>query len=101
MKLPTLPATFTGASATVATATVGVTLVVAAAVAGAYLISGAGDGSSVASGQTGSSDRYVGAPGPIAGASLPGIIVVGCGAYWLVRRRRRKSDSGPRGDLKD
>jgi hypothetical protein len=83
---------------------VGVTLVVAAAIAGAYLISGAGSGSSdrVASGQIGSSDRYVGAPGPVAGASLPSIIVVGCGAYWLVRRRRHKSDSGlPRGDLKD
>jgi hypothetical protein len=31
-----------------------------------------------------------GAPGPIAGAGLP-IIVVGLGAYWLVRRYRRKS----------
>ncbi|MGX5736414.1 hypothetical protein [Bosea thiooxidans] len=29
-----------------------------------------------------------GAPGPIAGAGLP-ILAVGCGIYWLVRRRRR------------
>jgi hypothetical protein len=32
-----------------------------------------------------------GAPGPIAGAGLP-IMAVGYGAYWLVRRYRRKSD---------
>jgi hypothetical protein len=29
-------------------------------------------------------------PGPIAGAGLP-IAIVGYGAYWLVRRYRRKS----------
>jgi hypothetical protein len=34
---------------------------------------------------------YHGAPGPIAGAGLP-ILAVGYGAYWLVRRYRRKSD---------
>jgi hypothetical protein len=34
---------------------------------------------------------YRGAPGPIAGAGLP-ILAVGYGAYWLVRRYRRKSD---------
>jgi hypothetical protein len=33
------------------------------------------------------------APGPIAGAGLP-ILAVGCVAYWLVRRYRRKSDNG-------
>jgi hypothetical protein len=32
-----------------------------------------------------------GAPGPIAGAGLP-ILAVGFGAYWLVRRYRRKPD---------
>jgi hypothetical protein len=30
-----------------------------------------------------------GAPGPIAGAGLP-ILAVGYGAYWLIRRHRRK-----------
>jgi hypothetical protein len=34
--------------------------------------------------------HYSGAPGPIAGAGLP-ILAVGYGAYWLVRRYRRKS----------
>jgi uncharacterized protein YdeI (BOF family) len=29
-----------------------------------------------------------GAPGPIAGASLP-VLAVGFGVYWLVRRRRK------------
>ena len=36
--------------------------------------------------------HYSGAPGPIAGAGLP-ILAVGFGAYWLVRRYRRKSES--------
>jgi hypothetical protein len=93
MKLSSGLATLTGTAATMVTATAAVTLVVASAIAGAYLISGAGSGSNggVASGQMGST---VGAPGPVAGAGLPGIFVVGSGAYWLVRRHRRKSDSG-------
>jgi hypothetical protein len=33
---------------------------------------------------------YHGAPGPIAGASLPGL-AVGFGVYWLTRRRRKEN----------
>jgi hypothetical protein len=36
--------------------------------------------------------HYRGAPGPIVGAGLP-VLAVGYGAYWLVRRYRRKSDN--------
>ena len=32
-----------------------------------------------------------GAPGPIEGAGIPGLLMAG-GGYWLVRRRRRKDD---------
>ena len=32
-----------------------------------------------------------GVPGPLVGAGLP-VLAVGNGAYWLVRRYRRKSD---------
>jgi hypothetical protein len=32
--------------------------------------------------------HFHGAPGPIAGASLP-VLAVGFGVYWLVRRRRK------------
>jgi hypothetical protein len=34
---------------------------------------------------------YHAAPGPIAGAGLPGL-AVGLGVYWLVKRRRRKPE---------
>jgi hypothetical protein len=33
---------------------------------------------------------YRGAPGPIAGAGLPFVAVLAGGAYWLVRRARRR-----------
>jgi hypothetical protein len=35
--------------------------------------------------------HYRGAPGPIAGAGLP-ILAVGYGVYWVIRRRRKKTD---------
>jgi hypothetical protein len=34
---------------------------------------------------------YSGAPGPIVGAGLPVLVVIG-GAYYVVRRRRRNKD---------
>jgi hypothetical protein len=33
----------------------------------------------------------LGAPGPIAGVGLP-VLAIGYGAYWLVKRYRRKTD---------
>ena len=36
--------------------------------------------------------HYSGVPGPIVGAGLP-ILALGFGAYWLVRRYRRKPDT--------
>jgi hypothetical protein len=39
-----------------------------------------------------SSGSTHGVPGPLVGAGLP-FLAVGYGAYWLVRRYRRKSDA--------
>jgi hypothetical protein len=39
-----------------------------------------------------SSGSTHGVPGPLVGAGLP-VLAVGYGAYWLVRRYRRKSDA--------
>jgi hypothetical protein len=36
--------------------------------------------------------HYSGVPGPLVGAGLP-VLAAGFGAYWLVRRYRRKSDT--------
>ena len=38
-----------------------------------------------------SSGGFHGAPGPIAGAGLPALLVAGGGIYWLVRRRKRSA----------
>jgi hypothetical protein len=93
-----LPSTFAGSSTTMVTLSVIAGVGVAAFVGGAaILIAGAYGGS----GATLSSGHIVGAPGPVAGSGLP-VLAVGYGVYWLVRRHRRKADTGlPRGDLKD
>jgi hypothetical protein len=102
MKL--IPTTLAGASGAVTLAG-GVVVAAVVAVGGAIFIAGSGNSGGAATGQaaTGQIGGSVsGAPSPVAGAGLPGIIVAGCGAYWLVRRGRRKSDTGPpRGDVKD
>src|SRR5262249_7780602 len=99
MRLSSLSAGASGTLTFIAVSAVAVTTVVGAAI----FIGGAYSGGGVAVGQAGSSGGHIlGAPGPVAGVGLPGIIVVGYGAYWLGRRHRRKSDSGlPRGDLKE
>jgi hypothetical protein len=35
-----------------------------------------------------------GAPGPVAGAGLPGLLIVG-GIYWVVRRSRQNANKRP------
>jgi hypothetical protein len=39
-------------------------------------------------GQGGNGQGFHGAPGPVAGAGLP-FLVVGYGVYWLIKRRRK------------
>jgi hypothetical protein len=52
-----------------------------------------GNGNGFGQGDGGGRDHKMsGAPGPLVGAGLP-FIAVGYGAYWLVRRYRRKSDA--------
>jgi hypothetical protein len=71
-------------------------LIIASAVLGALSVpaladpgNGNGFGQGVGGGQ---GHKTSGVPGPLVGAGLP-FIVVGYGAYWLVRRYRRKSDA--------
>ena len=53
-----------------------------------------GQGGNNQGGNSQGGSGYHPAPGPVAGAGLP-ILAVGYGAYWLVRRYRRKSDNTP------
>jgi MYXO-CTERM domain-containing protein len=79
-----LPSTLTGKfllASTLVTLAGGVTLA-----ADFLMRADSGHASGVASGQ------YSAVPGPTAGAGLP-IATLGIGAYWLVRRRRHKSEA--------
>jgi hypothetical protein len=67
-----------------------VTFIGAAAVAAAFFMARADSAKSGVVAIGGS--HYGGVPSPVTGAGLP-VIIVGCGAYWLVRRHRRKSDA--------
>jgi hypothetical protein len=52
-----------------------------------------GNGNGFGQGDGGGRDHKTsGVPGPLVGAGLP-FLAVGYGAYWLVRRYRRKSDA--------
>jgi hypothetical protein len=71
-------------------------LIIASAVLAALSIpaladpgNGNGWGQGVGGGQ---GHKTSGIPGPLVGAGLP-FLAVGYGAYWLVRRYRRKSDA--------
>jgi hypothetical protein len=97
MRLPEinaiLPATLPGKLLLASTL---LTLAVGGALAtGVFSLPYAGNqnGHPISSGSTGSG-HYSGVPSPTAGAGLP-IIVLGMGAYWFVRRYRRRSDSSP------
>jgi hypothetical protein len=54
-----------------------------------FLTEGSHDRGSTGGASGGSGGHYGAIPGPIAGAGLP-ILAVGYGAYWLIRRYRRK-----------
>lgn len=34
--------------------------------------------------------KFKGVPGPLSGAGLPVVLVIGYGAYWLARRKRKQ-----------
>ena len=41
---------------------------------------------------TGNGNVIHAAPGPVLGAGIPGLVIgIGYGAYWLVRRRQKRS----------
>ena len=69
-------------------------LIIAAAVLGALSVPALADpGNGNGFGQgVGGRQGHKGVPGPLVGAGLP-FLAVGYGAYWLVRRYRRKSDA--------
>jgi hypothetical protein len=45
----------------------------------------------LATGVASARDHFHGAPGPLLGAGIPALLLIG-GGYWAVRRFRRKTD---------
>jgi hypothetical protein len=46
----------------------------------------------IPNGGNGNGNQIHGAPAPLVGAGIPGLVIgLGYGAYWLVRRRRNAS----------
>jgi hypothetical protein len=60
------------------------------ALSGAPVLAGGGNDQGQNNNNQGGGGQVRGAPGPLAGAGLP-VILVGAGIYWLVRRKNRTS----------
>jgi LPXTG-motif cell wall-anchored protein len=60
------------------------------ALSGAPALAGGGNDQGQNNNNQGGGGHVRGAPGPLAGAGLP-VILIGGGIYWLIRRKKRPS----------